>query len=102
MRGPVRSSRYRLARPKATVAGWVRGLTACFLSERGNRTRACARTVSDQDRDVAPRRHTVIFAMQAAYKALLSDVNVLRRAAGLRDGLGSFDEEIFETAAEIK
>ncbi len=37
--------------------------------------RACARTVSDQDRDVALPRHTNRRALQAGYKALLSDVN---------------------------
>ena len=37
------------------------------------------------------------------YKAFLFDVNdVLRRTAGLRDTLGSFDEEALEAATEVK
>jgi hypothetical protein len=40
---------------------------------------------------------------ERGYRALLTDVNgALRRAAGLRDILGSFDEEIPEAAAEVK
>jgi hypothetical protein len=35
-------------------------------------------------------------------KVLLLDVNVLRRAAGLREALGSFDEEVSEASAEVK
>ena len=38
----------------------------------------------------------------ASSQKLLSDVNGLQRAAGSRDSLGSFDEEILEAATEIK
>jgi hypothetical protein len=37
--------------------------------------RACAWTVSDQDRDVTLRRHTSNRALLEGYKALLIDVN---------------------------
>jgi hypothetical protein len=58
---------------------------------------------SNQDRDVALRSLTWIAEhCRKAIKALLSDVNALRRTAGLRHALGSFDEEVFETATEIK
>jgi hypothetical protein len=40
---------------------------------------------------------------ERGYKPLLIDVNgALRRAAGLRDSLGSFDEEIPKAATEVK
>jgi hypothetical protein len=84
------------------MAGWVRGLTACFLSIRGNRIAGMRAGRSDQDRDVALRRHTSSRALLGGYKALLADVNGLQRAAGLRDALGSLDEEILEATAKIK
>ena len=62
---------------------------------------ACARTVPYRDRDVDLPRHTSRRASQAGCKAPLAEVNGLHGAAGL-DVLGSFDEEILDTATEIK
>ena len=59
------------------MAGWVRGLTACFLSGRGNRIAGMRRPFQIRI-DVALRSPTNSRALLEGYKALLFDVNGIK------------------------
>ena len=83
--------------------GWVRGFTACFFQGEitgYGRAHVPIRAGENMAFAQAQRSRRIL---REGYKAFLLDVNgVLRRTAGLRDALGSFDEEALEAPTEVK